>query len=75
MTYYNVVTRDRRRLVIAHFSSIEAAGAKIVRESAFHSWTVLAQDGGKAAPMRELRSTEHRTLARVLYPTLHDERG
>lgn len=72
MTYYAVVTRDRRRFVIDRFMSVEAAGDKIVRERSFHVWTVLAQDGGKAAKMRELNSSERKALERRLYPSLFD---
>lgn len=72
MTYYAVVTRDRRHLVLERYMSIETAADKIVRERMFHKWTVLAQDGGKAAPMRQLNKSERKQLERQLYPTLFD---
>jgi len=72
MTWYAVVTRDKRRLVIERFVSIGAAGNYIVRERRYHEWTVLAQDGGKAQPFRELRPIERKELERTLFPSLFD---
>jgi hypothetical protein len=48
------------------------AADKLVKERTFHRWTVLAQDGGKAAPMRELNQAEKTQLERQLYPTMSD---
>lgn len=73
MTYYVVVTRDKRRFVVERFYTIEAAANKIVLERAFDRWTVLAQDGGKGTPMRELHRLEKRRLESKLYPSLFDD--
>ena len=72
MTYYVVVTRDKRQFVIDRFMSIEMAADKLVKERTFHRWTVLAQDRGRAAPMRELNQPEKTQLERQLYPTVSD---
>lgn len=73
MTWYVVVTRDRRHLVIERYSSVGGAADKIVRHRAFHQWTCLAQDGSKTAPMRMLNRSERKALEKGLYPSLFDE--
>lgn len=73
MTYYTVVTRQRRTPVSERFLTIESAATYIVHKRSFHRETVLAQDGGKSAPFRELHVNEQRRLEAKLYPTLFDD--
>lgn len=73
MTWYIVVTKDKRRLPIDRFATLEGAGNKIYRERSFDKWTVLAQDGTKgSAPARELTKRERLDLERCLYPSLYE---
>jgi hypothetical protein len=53
--------------------TIEDAGNKIYRERAFDRYTVIAQDGDRAAgPARELTKTERLKLEKCLYPSLYE---
>jgi hypothetical protein len=73
LTYYTVVTREHRTPVSERFLTIETAANYIVRGRSFNKHTVLAQDGGKGAPFRELQRHEHRRLEAKLYPALFDD--
>lgn len=73
MTYYTVVTRQRRTPVSERFLTIESAAGYIIGKRSFHREMVLAQDGSKSAPFRELYTAEQRRLEAKLYPTLFDD--
>jgi hypothetical protein len=73
MTYYTVVTRENRTPVSERFLTIESAADYIVRGRAFHRQTVLAQDGSKSSPFRELQRHESRRLEAKLYPSLFED--
>jgi hypothetical protein len=73
MTYYTVVTRKRRVPVSERFLTIESAATYIIHKRSFHREAVLAQDGSKSAPFRELHRGEQRKLEAKLYPTLFED--
>lgn len=73
MTYYTVVTRKHRTPVSERFLTIESAAYYIIHKRSFNRESVLAQDGSKSAPFRELHTNEQRRLEAKLYPSLFED--
>ncbi len=75
MAWYVVVTRDRRKLPIKDFTTIDAAGNLVFRERKYDEWQVVACDGTRraGAPLRRLTKSAQAKLERILYPSLYDQ--